>query len=254
MNEEFSKIIDSFIIWLPKLFLAIVILIIGWIVALILASIVESALKSTGINHRLREMHGADFLRKLTTNPAHSISRVVYWLVWLVAITILIGVLNIPYFEGLIARVYAYIPNLIGAIFIFFVALGFSTFISGVILRWMGETATGKIVATIIPILVMSIASFAILEQLKIAPVIIETTYIALMGALSLGLALAFGLGGREVAARILDNAYRSGTQNYDRMREDVRLGQRKAREDAERAKEKFRSERREREERDERR
>jgi hypothetical protein len=53
----------------------------------------------------------------------------------------------------------------------------------------------------------MAIVVFMVLTQLRIAPVIVIATYIALMGMLALGGALAFGLGGRAVAADMLDNA-----------------------------------------------
>jgi hypothetical protein len=69
----------------------------------------------------------------------------------------------------------------------------------------------------------MSIAVFMVLVQLRIAPEIVLITYGALMFALALGAALAFGLGGRDVAGRILHNAY----QNTDiqAIRRDVQTG-----------------------------
>jgi hypothetical protein len=59
----------------------------------------------------------------------------------------------------------------------------------------------------------MAIAVFMILNQLKIATDIVIITYAALMGAVALGMALAFGLGGRDVASRMLEDAYRSGQE-----------------------------------------
>ena len=66
----------------------------------------------------------------------------------------------------------------------------------------------------------MAIATFMILDQLNIAPAIVEITYIALLGSVALGMALAFGLGGRGVAGRMLEEAYRSGRQRRDEVRE----------------------------------
>jgi hypothetical protein len=75
----------------------------------------------------------------------------------------------------------------------------------------LGDTPTGKLAATALPVLVMAIAVFMILNQLKIATDIVVITYAALMGAVALGMALAFGLGGRDLASRMLEDAYRSG-------------------------------------------
>jgi alkanesulfonate monooxygenase SsuD/methylene tetrahydromethanopterin reductase-like flavin-dependent oxidoreductase (luciferase family) len=55
------------------------------------------------------------------------------------------------------------------------------------------------------------------------------------MGALALGMALAFGLGGREVAARMLEGAYQTGQQNREQVKQDLRQGREKAKEEAER-------------------
>jgi len=77
--------------------------------------------------------------------------------------------------------------------------------------RTLGDTAVGKIAATAAPLLIMGIAVFMILDQLRIAPTIVTITYVALLGSVALGLAISFGLGGRDVAARMLEDAYRSG-------------------------------------------
>jgi hypothetical protein len=65
----------------------------------------------------------------------------------------------------------------------------------------------------------MAIAVFMILNQLHIATAIVTITYAAVMGALALGMALAFGLGGRDVASRLLEDAYRKGQAERQRLR-----------------------------------
>jgi hypothetical protein len=61
-----------------------------------------------------------------------------------------------------------------------------------------------------------------ILEQLKIAPGIVRITYTALVGAIALAAALAFGLGGREVAGRMLEGAYQKGQENKDQLKQEA--------------------------------
>jgi len=68
----------------------------------------------------------------------------------------------------------------------------------------------------------MAIAGFMILNQLKIASDIVTITYAALMGAVALGMALAFGLGGRDVASRVLEDAYRRGRDERGRLRSEA--------------------------------
>ena len=95
----------------------------------------------------------------------------------------------------------------------------------------MGDTPTGKVVASIAPVLIMAIAVFMILEQLEIAPEIVRITYAALIGALALAAALAFGLGGRDVAARMLEDAYVKGQQQRAQVRRDLEVGKQRGRE-----------------------
>jgi hypothetical protein len=115
--------------------------------------------------------------------------------------------------------VFSYLPNVVAAILIFVVAAALASFLARAVVGVMGDTPTGRLVATAVPALVMAIAVFMILNQLKIATDVVTITYAALMGALALGMALAFGLGGRDVASRVLEDAYRRGQQERERIR-----------------------------------
>jgi hypothetical protein len=75
-----------------------------------------------------------------------------------------------------------------------------------------------------------------ILNQLRIAPAIVQITYIALIGSVALGGALAFGLGGREVAAQMLAQAYENGRQNAGQVRQDMQTGRERGQARAEQA------------------
>ena len=101
----------------------------------------------------------------------------------------------------------------------------------------MGDTPTGKVVGSVVPVLVMAIATFMILNQLQIAPEIVTITYAALIGGVFLAMALAFGLGGREVAGRMLDDAYDKGQEQRGQVKRDMEIGKERGKQDAERAK-----------------
>jgi hypothetical protein len=83
----------------------------------------------------------------------------------------------------------------------------------------------------------MAIATFMILDQLQIAPEIVTITYAALLGGVFLAMALAFGLGGRDVAGRMLQDAYDKGQQERDTVRRDMQIGKERGKQDAQRAK-----------------
>jgi hypothetical protein len=85
-------------------------------------------------------------------------------------------------------------------------------------------------------VLVMAIATFMILNQLQIATEIVTITYAALIGGVFLAMALAFGLGGREVAGQMLSDAYDKGQEQRGQVRRDMEVGKERGRQDAERA------------------
>ena len=96
-----------------------------------------------------------------------------------------------------------------------------------------------RIVQTAVPTLVIVIALFMALVQLKIAEEIVVATYVIVLGSVGLGLALAFGLGGRNVADRMLTGAYESGQQAMPELRRDARQAKEQAASDAQALKEK---------------
>jgi hypothetical protein len=141
-------------------------------------------------------------------------------------------VLHIKALTAFVGAVWAYLPNVIAALAIFIIAGLIATAVSTLAGRVMGDTGIGRVVATGVPILVMTIATFMILEQLKIAPAIVTITYAALLGAIALGSALAFGLGGREVASRMLEGAYSNVQDNKDQWKRDLDQGMSRARDE----------------------
>ena len=141
--------------------------------------------------------------------------------------------LGIDALKDFVAAVYAYLPNVLAAVLIFLVAGAIAGGVAALASRTMGDTTLGKIIATVAPILVMTIATFMILEQLKIAHDIVVTTYTLVLGAVALASALAFGLGGREVAGQLLQGAYEKGQENKEQFKRDLDQGVNRAKEEA---------------------
>jgi hypothetical protein len=167
-------------------------------------------------------------------SPSWLVGRIVFWAIFLGAISLAASVLGIAALTAFVGAIWAYLPNVLAAVLIFLAAGAISGGVVALVRRTMGETALGRIVATVVPILVMTIATFMILEQLKIAHDIVVTTYTLLLGAIALGAALAFGLGGRDVAARMLEGAYQKGQENKDQFRRELDQGTSRAKAEVE--------------------
>jgi Mechanosensitive ion channel, conserved TM helix len=211
--------------WLPHVLGFIAVLLIGWIVARVVARLVSAATHRAGLDRALHGGTGGPFLQRVVPRPSHLVGRIVFWALFLSAISLAAAVLGVAALTAFVGAVWAYLPNVIAAVLIFLVASAIAGAVVTLVKRTMGDTPLGKIVATAVPVLVLTIATFMILEQLKIAHDIVVTTYTLVLGAIALASALAFGLGGRDVARQMLEGAYAKGQESKEQFRRDVDLG-----------------------------
>lgn len=225
ISDSIDRGWDEFFIWLPRLVAFLAIVVIGYIVAKIVEGIATRLLQRGGLDRLLERGTGGSFVMGVIRSPSRLLGTLIFWAVFLGALSIAVDVLGIAALEDLVHSVWAYIPNVIAALLIFVVAGLIATAMVELVDRTMGDTPTGGIVKTVAPVLVMAIAVFMILDQLEIATNIVTITYAALIGAVALGMALAFGLGGRDVAGRILESAYAKGQEAKDDVKRDIQTG-----------------------------
>jgi hypothetical protein len=222
--------------WLPSFVGALIILLIGYLVAKGVEGLIRRALRKVGFDRLLHKGTAGSYIEKVIASPSSLVGSVVFWLLWLGALSIAITVLGVPALTNFVYAIYAYVPNIVAALLIFLVAGAVSTAVAALVTRLMGDTPTGKLVAAVVPAITMLIAVFMILNQLQIAKDIVNITYTALMGAVALGLALAFGLGGRDVAGRLLEQAYEGSQHAARRAKQDAGVARDRAAEDKDRA------------------
>ena len=237
--DSLQRAFNDFFAFLPNLLGFLVILAIAFVVAKVVRGLLSKGLEKAGLDSALHKGSAGQAIEKAVPKPSRTIGTVAFWFVFLAGFSIALSALKVPLLNELVAGIGAYIPNLIAALLIFIVAGAISAAVGGLVARTMGDTPTGKVVGTVIPVLVMSIAGFMILNQLGIAQEIVTITYAALIGSAALAMALAFGLGGRDVAGRMLSDAYSSGQRNKEDVKDDFRSGKESAKEDAEKLKDK---------------
>jgi hypothetical protein len=227
IGESFNSAWESFFGFLPNLLGFLVILVVGYLLARLVATGVLKVAERIGLDRRLRESDANKYVEAVVSGarPTRGIARVAFWLVLAFFLFSAVGALKIPALTTFMNEVMAYLPNVIVAIVIFVAAAMVAGAVSGGVSRVLGDTPTGRVVASTVPALVMLVAMFMILEQLQIAEVIIRIAFAATMLALALGLALAFGLGGRDLAGRILEDAYRQGKEHREQARRDRTSG-----------------------------
>jgi hypothetical protein len=231
IGDSVQQALNSFFGFLPNVLGFLVILLVGFIIAKIAKKAIGTLLHKIGLDRALHESDAGQYVERVSpgASPSNLIGTVAFWFVFLFAISAAIGALKIPALSAFIAQVQAFLPNIVVAAIIFVIAAALAGVVGGAAHKLMGDTPTGKVVRAVVPGLILAIGTFMVLDQLQIAPQIVTITYAALLGMLALAGALAFGLGGREVAADLLRSAYESGQQNKDQVQRDMRTGKQRA-------------------------
>ena len=239
VGDSAQTALDSFFGFLPKLLGFILVLAIGWIVAKVVKTAVTKLLQKVGLDKALHSGTTGQYVDRIApdTSPSRVIGSLAYWFIFLGALAIAVSQLGIAALDNFVAAIGAYLPNIVAAVLIFVVAGAIAAAIGGLVARTMGDTPTGTVVGSVVPVLVMAIATFMILNQLQIAEEIVTITYAALLGAAALAMALAFGLGGRDLANRMLSDAYDKGQEQRGQVKRDMEIGKERGRQDAERVK-----------------
>jgi hypothetical protein len=227
VGDSLQRGLDNLIGFLPKLIGFLIILAIGFIVARIVKGIVTKLLENIGTDRAVHTGSTGEYVNRVAPGfkPSSVIGTIVFWFLFLGALAVAVSQLGIAALDNFVAAIAGYLPNVLAAVLIFVVAVALTGAVGGLIARTMGDTPTGKVLGSVVPVLIMAIGTFMVLDQLQIAPEIVTITYAALLGGVFLAMALAFGLGGRDVAGGMLAEAYDRGRENRDRFRRDMSVG-----------------------------
>lgn len=238
IREPFEKILNSIIEFLPNLLGALLILLIGYFIAKALEKGVRKLLNRARFDRAVHNSAAGNTVSRVVESPSRLGGRVAFWLVFVGAISLAVAALDLPVLNDLLNSIYAYVPNVIAAVVIFLVASTVSAAAVALVQRVMGRTSIAKLISTAIPAITMSLAVFMILNQLGIARDIVNILFTAIVGAIALGLALAFGLGGRDVARELLEQAADSARANSGKVKAEAQRASANAKREASRAKE----------------
>lgn len=191
----------------PAILGALVLLLIGWIIAGILGSLVTKLCRAIHVD-RVADRIGVNgfFAKSGTRMTASSVlGEILKWAVRLVFIEMAAEQLGMPQITVLINQILGFIPNIIVALIILGVGAFLGQILSGLVRGTIAEAKAGNadIVARVTYGAIMAFAIIMALNELNVAPVVVNTLFIGLVAALALALGLAFGLGGRDAAAEL---------------------------------------------------
>jgi small-conductance mechanosensitive channel len=206
MFQPLQDAIGLFLSYIPQLIGALIILIIGYVIAKLLQAVIGRVLQGIGFDRWMERGGIKQFFDRAETNqtPASILGALVFWFVFIIAITMAADALGIPQVSAVLAQLISYIPNIIAAILILILAALLANFLAGIV-----RGATGsEMLSSVARYAIIVYAVFAALTQLGIAVQLTANTFLIVLGAVALAGAIAFGIGGREVARDILEKAY----------------------------------------------
>lgn len=215
--------LSRFIGFLPELLGAIIVLVIGWVLSSFLARLLESGLKAIGLERAVQHAGLGQVTRNIGTTWTASrlVAELIKWFVRLIFVQAAASVLGIPQLTTIINSIILFIPNILVALVIIIVGTMIAKFLAGLVRGSVAEMGVGNpnLLANIVQYAVVAFAVIAAIDQLNIADKVVNTLFIGLIGALALAVGLAFGLGGREVAAQITQSWYESGKSMAEQAR-----------------------------------
>lgn len=198
----------DFVVFMPRLLAALVILFFGWVLAKLLRAGMLRLLRTVQFQ-RLADKSGLEaFLEQGNVNITLSrlLSDIVYWLVLLIVIVSVSQSLGLEVVARLFTRVINYVPNVLVAILVLVFGALIARFINRLVFAYLKQIGVSNAltISTIAEYLVQVFVIFVALEQLQIGTALLISAFQIGFGAVALAFAIAFGLGGKERASEML--------------------------------------------------
>ncbi|MGV3581587.1 MAG: mechanosensitive ion channel family protein [Methylophilus sp.] len=206
LNQFWLQIVN----FVPKLLAVLVILFFGWIVAKLVRGAVKRLLELMQFDQFAQKSGLEAFMNSGNFNVTLSgiISQVIYWLVILLFVITGANALELTAVALLLQQLAGYLPHIIVAILVIVFGTLLARFINRLVFAWLHSIKFDHALAvsTSAEYGIQILAIFIALEQLGIGMQLIHSLFVIIFGAVFLALAIAFGLGGKEWAARFIDN------------------------------------------------
>ncbi len=201
---------QGFLSFIPTLIGAILVFIVGWFVAIAIGKLVAEILKRIKFNRLFEKGTWKAALEKaeLKITASEFIGAIFKWVLVIVFLQVAVGILGWTQFAVLLGKVIGYLPNVIVAALIFVVVVVVADILEKVVVAAAegAKFAYTHLAGAIVKWAIWIFAILAILRQLIIVPELVETLFNALVYGIVAMLVISFGLGGKDVAAEILQD------------------------------------------------
>lgn len=192
--------------FLINVLLVFVILIIGWLIAKLIKAVVTSVLRALRFDALSERIELDSLLAKggIKYSISELLGIIAYWLTILVTFMVAVNAIGLTIAADLLNRIVLYIPNIVAAIFILILGMFMAALLKNIVqtIATNAGLSEEKLLGKIVEVLVMIFAIVMALEQLNIGATTIQLALSIVLAAIGLSIALAFGLGCKDIAAR----------------------------------------------------
>ncbi|MGH9397288.1 MAG: mechanosensitive ion channel family protein [Terriglobia bacterium] len=204
-TQDLGAMVTQF---LPHLLAMVVIIVVGGIVAWILKVIVRRILGWVKFNQLCETAGFTQLLAKTALpSPTELLSRLVFWVVWVAFMLVGLNALGISALQQEIARFFFFLPQIFVALIILIVGVLIANFFGRATLLAAVNTnsPSPRLLSSVVRFLIIILAVTMALERIGLGHGVVLVAFAIAFGAVMFGLALAFGLGGRDAARRLLE-------------------------------------------------
>jgi len=195
--------------FLPRIVLALLVLLAGWIVAKMVRFAIARGLRAVNFNV-LTERAGIDgFLRDggIQTDTAGILALLFYWLVILASLIIGFNLLGLTYITDVLGRVVLFLPKVMVALLILAFGAYFARFVGNAVTAYCRNVhiQDADILGRLAQYAILAFVVLIALDQVNVGGDIVRQTFLIVLAGVVLALALAFGIGGKDWAAEMLE-------------------------------------------------
>jgi Conserved TM helix len=211
--QSWNNFAEAFVLFVPRLVAASIIFAGGFIVALLVRRVTQRVLAALQFD-RLTLRSGANEMLRAAELPTAEvlIAKILFWIVLLGFTVSAVDTLQFGPFQGLMQEFFRFVPRFLVALLVLSLGLLVSNFLwRATLLASVNAGLPGaRLLSGVLRVLVMAVGVVMALEQIGLATNVVLTAFAITFGALMLGLAIAFGLGGRDAAKMLLEEQLRA--------------------------------------------
>jgi len=223
LTDSMRQAIGPFMAAIPKIFAFVVILVIGWIVAALVARGVASLLRAVRFNQLSERSGFNDLVQKMGASPDGSgfIGLTIKWFIRLTTLVVAFDALGLPAVSSVMHDFMLWLPNLVVALAVLVIGGLAANALAGMVRGGTEKAGLGNqtLLASSTRVLVWAFAVVVALNQIGIATSLVNALFIATVGMIALALGLAFGLGGRDTAGEMVRRWYQKSLETTPRLK-----------------------------------